>query len=185
MSFKFNKKNISNIIFVVVIAALIYPPSRVWIMRQITFSPSVKAVEKSEKLDTYNWELKGLNTPDVDFNELKGKVIFVNFWATWCPPCKAELPMIQKLVDDYNQKIAFIFVSNENWATINQFFIKYNYNFPVYNAVSAPPQKFSETNSIPATYLIDKKGHILVSKIGAADWNSEKIRNLLDELIAK
>lgn len=183
----FNKKTFSpsNIIFVIVLALMLYPPSREWFMRQIAFSPSIENVDESEKMDTYNWELAGLNTESLNFNELEGKVVFVNFWATWCPPCRAEMPMIQELYNDYNDKIEFIFVTNENWQTVETFFNKHQYNLPVYNALSTPPNKFTETNSIPASYLIDQNGHILISKTGSANWNSEKVRNLIDELLKK
>ncbi|MFD1294028.1 TlpA family protein disulfide reductase [Lutibacter holmesii] len=183
----FNKKNFStsNIIFIVVAALLLYPPSREWFQRQIAFSPSVNEVAEAEKIATYNWNLKGLNTDSVNFNSFKGKVVFVNFWATWCPPCRAEMPMIQKLYNDYKDDVAFVFVTSENWATVEAFFKKNSYNLPTYNSVSSPPNKFTETNSIPASYLLDQKGNILISKTGAADWNSEKVRNLLNDLISK
>jgi len=154
-------------------------------MRQIAFAPSVKDVENTETLDTYNWKLNGVNTKSVNFNEYEGEVIFVNFWATWCPPCRAEMPMIQDLYNDYNDKVSFVFVTNENLATVKTFFDDKGYDLPVYNSLSAPPQKFRETNSIPASYLIDREGNILISKVGAADWNSKKVRGLLDELIKK
>ena len=185
MNLKINRKSISNIVFVIALAVLLYPPSREWFMRQIAFAPSVENIENSEKLDSYNWSLKGLNTDNINFNELENKVIFVNFWATWCPPCRAEMPMIQELYNDYKDKIEFVFVTNESWETVEKFYLKNDYNLPSYNAKSLPPEKFTETNSIPATYLIDKKGNILISETGSANWNSKKVRKLLDELILK
>jgi len=183
----FNKKTFSpsNIIFVIVLVLMLYPPTREWFMRQIAFSPSIENVKESDKVDSYNWELSGLNTESIQFSELKDKVIFVNFWATWCPPCRAELPMIQKLYDDYKDKVAFVFVTNENWETVKTFYDKNNYDLPSYNSASTSPNSFTKTNSIPASYLLDKKGNILISETGAADWNSDKVRKLLDELIAK
>lgn len=181
----FNRKQISNILFVLVVVLMLYPPTREWFMRQIAFAPSVTSAEKVEKIDTYNWSLSGLNTSDLDFNNEKGNVVFVNFWATWCPPCRAEMPMIQELYNDYKDKVTFIFVTNENASTVSDYFEKDGFNLPAYNPVSAPPRKLSETNSIPATYLIDKEGNILISKVGAANWNSKKVRKLLDELIQK
>jgi len=181
----FKKKNISNIVFVIVLAFMLYPPTREWGMRQIAFSPSVEDSDNVEKIDSYNWELQGLNTEGVDFRKLKDKVIFVNFWATWCPPCRAEMPMIQELYNDYKNDVAFIFVTNENWKTVNKFFEKNNYDLPTYNSIGLPPKKLSETNSIPASYLINKQGEILISKVGAANWNSDKVRKLLDDLLTE
>lgn len=183
----FNKKTLSpsNIIFAIVLVLMLYPPTREWFMRQIAFSPSIENVDESEKLDTYYWDLKGLNTESLNFEELNDKVVFVNFWATWCPPCRAEMPMIQSLYDDYKDKVAFVFVTNENWPTVEGFFNKNNYNLPTYNSVSVPPNKFTETNSVPASYLLDKNGNILISKVGTANWNSDKVRRLLDKLISE
>jgi thiol-disulfide isomerase/thioredoxin len=183
MSKLLNRKSVSNIIFVIAVIVLIVPASREWFMRQIAFAPSVESVEKSEQIDTYNWSLKGLNTENINFNEFENKVVFVNFWATWCPPCRAEMPMIQKLYNDYKDKVEFVFVTTENWKTVEEFFKKNEYDLPVYNSIGRPPEKFTETNSIPASYILSKNGKILVSKVGAANWNSSKVRNLLDELI--
>lgn len=183
MKFSINKNTISNALLIIVVVLFIYPPSKVWLTRQLAFSPSIKKSEHQVDIDSYNWKLRGLNTQSVNFETFKGKVVFVNFWATWCPPCKAEMPMIQGLFDDYKDKIEFVFVTDEPWSLVESFYTKYNYNLPSYNSLSAPPQKLSGTNSIPASYLLDKKGTIMVSKVGAADWNSDKIRKLLDKLI--
>ena len=181
----FIKKNISNIIFAIVLIVMLIPTSRVWILRQIAFSPSVEDLNDLKKIDTYNWELKGVNTESINFNQLEGKVIFVNFWATWCPPCKAELPMIQELYNDYKNKIAFVLVTDENREKVASFFEKNGYKLPVYNSISTPPSNFIETNSIPTSFLIDSKGNILIEKTGAADWNSNKVRKLIDNLLKK
>lgn len=175
----------SNIIFVIAVVLLLYSPSREWLMRQIAFAPSVKEIAKSDKIVSYDWNLHGLNTPNINFNELKNEVILVNFWATWCPPCKAEMPLIQKLFNDYKDQVVFLFVTTENWPTVEQFFKKNGYDLPVYNSYSIPPEQFTRTNSIPASYLIDKQGNLLIDKVGIADWNSKKVRNLLDELLMK
>lgn len=179
---KFTKKTISNIAFVVVIGLLLYPPTKVYFIRLISFSPTTISVEEREQLKNYNWNLKGLNTPNINFNETKGKVVFVNFWATWCPPCIAEMPSIQKIYTNYKDRVAFIFVSNEDWNKIDDFYKLKGYSLPTYNILSNIPDQL-KSNSIPATFIIDKNGNIVTDKKGPADWNSSKIRTLLDELI--
>ena len=183
MNFKkyLNKKNISNLLFIIAMAVMLYPPSREWVMRQVAFSPKIKSVENSDKLTSYNWQLKGLNTGDIDFENLKGKIIFVNFWATWCPPCRAELPMIQKFYDDYNGKIEFILVTNESWSTVEKFFNEKQYNLPVFNSINVPPSNFTKTNSIPASYLIDEDGNVVIEKVGAANWKSDSLKKYIEE----
>ncbi len=179
---KLNRKTISNIIFVILIGLLLYPPTKVYFIRLVSFAPSTITEEKREELADYNWKLKGLNTETVDFNSLKEKVVFVNFWATWCPPCVAEMPSIQKLYDDYKDKVAFVFISNEDWTTIDTFYKEKGYDLPSYNILSKVPDQLV-SNSIPATFVIDKNGTIVIDKKGPADWNSDKIRKLLDELL--
>ncbi len=172
----------SNIFFVLVIAALIYPNSRAWIMRQVAFSPSVNAIEKSPTLADYQWELKGINTPNINLESLKEKVIFVNFWATWCPPCRAEMPLIQKLYDDYKTKVDFVFVTADASDKVKSYYKENNLDLPTYNMHTQEPNEFV-TSSIPTTYIVSKKGKIVVSTVGAANWNSSKIRKLLDKLL--
>ncbi|CAM1362855.1 Thiol-disulfide isomerase or thioredoxin [Tenacibaculum sediminilitoris] len=179
---KFNRKTISNIVFVVIIGLLLYPPTKVYFIRLVSFSPSTTTEEQREELVDYNWKLKGLNTTNIDFNETKNKVVFVNFWATWCPPCIAEMPSIQKLYEDYKDKVQFIFVSNEDWTTIDVFYKNKGYDLPTYNILSKVPDQLV-SNTIPATFILDKNGTIMVDKRGPADWNSNKIRILLDELL--
>lgn len=179
------KKRISDIVFAIAIAALVIPTSREWIMQKIAFSPSVNAVEDMEQLSTYNWYLKGLNSEDYNFESAKGKVVFVNFWATWCPNCRAELPMIQALYNDYKDKIEFVFVTNDSEVEIREFLEKNEFDFPNYTSMNRPPEEFMKTNAIPASYLLDKDGNIVIDKVGAADWNSKKIRNLIEDLLKK
>lgn len=179
-----NRKMISNILFVVALGLIIYPKSRAWIMRQLAFSPSIENVENREILTNYNWQLKGLNTTDFDFNTAKNKVVIVNFWATWCPPCVAEMPSLQNLYNDYNDQVVFVFVTSEGTEKVMPFMEKHNYNLPIYNMISREPELLT-TRSIPATYLINKEGEIVINKTGAANWNSSKVRSQLDELIKK
>ncbi len=179
---KITKNTIYNILFFILLALVIYPNTRAWFMRQLAFSPSVESVDDRVAVANYDWKLKGLTTQDLNFETAKGKVVFVNFWATWCPPCRAEMPMIQELYNDYKDKIEFVFVTNESKEIVEKFYLKHNYDLPTYTMLTKEPPQFT-TNSIPTSYLLDKKGNIVISKTGAADWNSKKVRTLLDELI--
>lgn len=181
---KFFKKQYSNILFLLILGLLLYPPTRVHFIRLISFSPSIQSEESQVKLDTYNWSLKGLNTQSMNLKEQKGKVVFVSFWATWCPPCVAEMPSIQKLYHDYKEKITFILVTNEDWNTVSQFYKSKNYDFPTFNYLNQVPKQF-EHSSIPTTFILDKEGKIVVDKKGPANWNSDKIREVLDTLLSK
>lgn len=179
----------SNIIFLIIILLLIIPQTRQPI--QIFFhkglaliSPSTVSASDQEKLTDYNWNLVDQNGNPFNFQQAKGQVIFINFWATWCPPCIAEMPSIEALYKDYNDKVIFLLVSDEKNKTIKAFNDRNSYSFNFYNPVSKPPSIF-ETRSIPRTYVIDKSGNIVMDKSGAANWNSESVRTVLDNLLSE
>lgn len=189
MSMMLSRKKISlkNIIFLIVIAVLLIPQTRQPIQILLhkgfaLFSPSVINDTKQSSLANYNWKLKDDQGITFNFEQTKGKVILVNFWATWCPPCIAEMPSMQSLYNDYKDRVEFVFVSNEDTSVINQFLNKNNYTFKVYSPLTKYPESFN-ISSIPRTFLIDKQGHIVIDKNGAANWNSETVRKTIDDLL--
>ena len=184
---KIIKRKINNIIFIVIIALLVIPqtrqPIQVFLQKGLAlFSPSTIDNKEQTTLNNYQWKLKDKNGSVLNFEDLKEKIILVNFWATWCPPCIAEMPSMQLLYDDYKDKIAFVFVSNESFSVINRYLDKNKYTFRVYNPITNYPESFDVTG-IPRTFLIDKKGHIVIDKNGAANWNSNKVRSTIENLL--
>lgn len=181
-----NKSQISNLIFAAIIIILLFTPIgkfvKVQLHKIISFSPSIENIEDRVSLSDYNWSLQDLQANKLDFENTREKVVLVNFWATWCPPCVAEMPSIQKLYDDYKDKVVFVLVSNEKPDLIQNFLNKNKYSFPIYQELSQAPSEFA-TTSIPATFVLDKQGAIVIDKRGAADWNATKVRELLDSLI--
>jgi thiol-disulfide isomerase/thioredoxin len=181
------KLKISNIIFVIVILLLIIPqtrqPIQVFLQKGLAlFGPSIVDEADREVLTDYNWHLVNQLGYNYDFNDAKGKVVLINFWATWCPPCIAEMPSLEALYDTYKDNVVFLFVSNEDPKTISKFMTKNNYSFQYYTPKSTNPKLF-DVSAIPKTYIIDKKGEIVIDKTGAANWNSEGVRNQLDALL--
>ena len=184
---EFLKKNWSNLLFIFLIIILILPqtrkPVQVHINRIFAFSPSEISEEEREKLEDYDWVLKKIGGDQENLSSSEGKVTIVNLWATWCPPCIAEMPSFQKLYNDYSGKADFYFVSSEEPEKLENFLGKHNYSFPVFIPASPAPDVL-QSNSLPTTYVISKSGEILVEKTGAADWNDEDFREKLDEWIA-
>ena len=137
--------------------------------------------ESSEKGLIKPGDLDGI---ELNFADTKGKVVFVNLWATWCPPCIAEFQTIQDLYNDYNEKVVFLLVSDESPETIKKFLAKKGYEIQIFNPLTDYPDGF-DARSIPRTYIIDKEGYIVVDKKGAANWSSDAVRQQLDQRVLK
>jgi thiol-disulfide isomerase/thioredoxin len=182
------KSTLHNIVFIALIAILLFSPLgtfvKIQLNRLIAFSPKTIAVTDQKKLSTYQWQLVDATGKSVSLEASKGKIIFINFWATWCPPCIAEMPSFQNLYADYQDKIIFLFVTTDSFEKANTFMNKENLTLPVYQSITNPPLEM-ESSTIPATFLIDKQGNIVLAKIGIANWNSDSFRGKLDELLKK
>lgn len=185
---RIKRENLSNLAFILLLALLLFTPvgfhARVFVSRIFSFSPSVLDEEEQLILSDYNWKLSNSEGQVLDFKDVEGKVVIVNFWATWCPPCVAEIPSLQELYADYGDKIEFVFVAHDEREKVKNFLNKKEYNFPVYFEKSSSPDVLS-VESIPTTFIIDKKGKIVVKKKGAANWNSTTTRELLENLLEK
>ena len=185
---KIRKPKTSDIIFLVIIALLIIPQTRHPIQIALhsvisKFNPSVIDKEDREKISYSIWKLRDLDGNELNFADTKDKVVFVNLWATWCPPCIAEFQSIQDLYNDFEDEVVFLLVSDESPETIKKFLDKKGYDIQIFNPLTNYPNEFNP-RSIPRTYIIDKEGYIVVDKKGAASWNSEKVRNQLNQLLA-
>jgi thiol-disulfide isomerase/thioredoxin len=115
---------------------------------------------------------------------LNGKVVFINFWATWCPPCLAELPSINELHNQLtdNKNIVFLMVDADNNSKKSlPFMASHHYNFPAYTAVTPVPKEMMG-NSIPTTVILNKKGQLVFHHEGAADYTNQKFVAYLKKL---
>ncbi len=185
---KFNRKKISNLIFVIILILFFIPNTRgmmqIFLTRIFSFSPGLVQVDERVQVVSYDWKLHGVNTESINFDVAMNKVVLINYWATWCAPCIAEMPSLQKLYNDYKDKVMFFFVTTDDDPELNKFMNDKNYNYPIYRSLSAHPRPFVH-NPIPQTYLIDKNGNIIIDKTNAANWNSSKVRETIDKLLAE
>lgn len=133
-----------------------------------------------------SYDLK-LIDPDgrlVDVQELKGKTIFMNIWATWCAPCVAEMPNINKLYGNVgdNPKIEFLMISEDRSMEKAKAWVdRKGFDFPIYKLASRLPDVY-ETGVVPSTFLISPQGKIVVRKTGMANYNAKRFRKLITRI---
>lgn len=182
------KKYIINGVFIVLLGVLLFVPSAKalliqGLMKIGLFSPNVEQVEKNT---VTSYEVK-FQKPDgelVALNDLKGKVVFLNFWATWCPPCLAEMPSIQKLYEKYQKSDDVVFVMIDADSDLKKsaaFMQKNNYGMPLYQMASNIPDVLFG-GSLPTTVVFDKQGRISFNHVGTANYNSQKFIDFIEKL---
>lgn len=125
------------------------------------------------------------NGKKVSLSSLQGKVVFVNFWATWCPPCIKEMPSIQALKNKFAKKdVVFLMVDvDSQYAKSKAFMDKKSYDLPVYT----PGGNISEHylgNSVPTTLIFDKKGNLVQRIVGGVDYASPEVEKFMDQVLA-
>ncbi len=131
---------------------------------------------------SWNWSLQKEDGAALALSAYKGKPLIINFWATWCPPCVAELPSIQKSWEKHGDEVVFLLVTNQAPPVVQAFMDKHGYSFPVhYSGSSAPPEL--EHNSIPTTFVLSPEGKIVIQKKGALNWNSRAIDRVYKDLL--
>lgn len=147
--------------------------------------------------DTLNSESSSTETrtgPEISFRDekgslvhlssLKGKVVFINFWATWCPPCIAEMPSINTLSANLktNPNVVILMVDvDSNTEKSMEFMQKNKYNLPVFSPASALPPEF-QSNAIPTTVVLDKAGNIVFRHEGGADYSNPEFLAYLEKI---
>ena len=177
---------ITNILLLLLLALVLFTPAgfhlKVWVNRMLSFNPTPIEERKQEILTSYSWRLVDQNGRSYDLNLARGKVVFINIWASWCPPCVAEMPDLQLLYNDYKEEVEFLFIARERKEKARAFLKEKKYDLPVYFEAGPAPRQLS-SNSLPTTYILDRNGAIVVSKTGAAAWNSKATRELINSLL--
>jgi thiol-disulfide isomerase/thioredoxin len=134
----------------------------------------------------YNFKIKDLNGTVIDFKTFKGKTIFINVWATWCGPCRVEMPSIQKLYDKVNkEEIVFIMLAvddRKNFDKVVSFVKEKEYTFPVYVPHEFLPDQLM-VRTIPTTFVVDTQGKIATRETGAANYDTEEFKTFLEGLV--
>ena len=141
--------------------------------------------EKNSVSKAPDFTLKDVHGRALSLSSLKGKVVLINFWATWCPPCKAEMPSMNKLYHDLRaQGFEVIAVSTDtSLSTIKDFLAENRLDFPVLFDEDKTVTRQYHVFSMPTTFLVDRNGMIVEKFYGEEDWADPAVRKKIEKLL--
>lgn len=155
------------------------------ILLQRIFAKSVDILPENEQFTIdENWVLKDRNNTQFNFNQSKGRVKFVYFWSSWREVSVADLHGIQKLYNDYHQKIDFYIITNELPELPEKLQKDRKWNFKITYLIIGEKMPF-DPEKIPSGYIVNQQGKVVALSQGSARWNGDKVRELLDNLLQK
>jgi thiol-disulfide isomerase/thioredoxin len=173
-----------------ILVMLFSPDAKSWLLQQLVSVGLFKAEIKKEDVNnnlSVNTEFAFANSTGITATtaSLKGKVVFINFWASWCPPCRAEMPSLndlyEKLKDD--NRFVFLFMNeDEDKTKAIQYLEKNNFIIPLYNrSGNVPNEIFSGT--LPTSIVLNKQGKIVLKHEGMAGYNTDAFIKQLKGLL--
>ena len=170
-----------------------YKDLSVMYLNEVIDAPELKKPSSREmKVTTIDFESNMLQFSDLEDNifsiqNFKGKNLFINYWATWCNPCLAEMPYMAELYEKYKDEedIIFLYLSREKLETIKDYIPKDKslQQLPIYKIVT--DDEFFATSGIPTTFIVNSDGEVIVKDLGTAFWNDESVFKFIDNLIGK
>ncbi|UFH31599.1 TlpA family protein disulfide reductase [Chryseobacterium sp. C-71] len=190
------KKNWSTVLFVgIFILLLVSPDAKAWLMRQIISTGLLnskiekksvgKPLEEMNPSISESFTVKDENGKIINVSGLKGKVVFINFWASWCPPCRAEFPSIQKFFEKYRSRDELVFLTvnlDEDLDAGKMFLEKEKFTVPfLFPNGNIPKEYFS--GSLPTSVVLDKTGKIRMKHEGMADYSKDSFYEEINQLL--
>lgn len=185
------KKNMLNGLLIAFVLLILFVPSAKALLMQGLmqfglFRPEVNMEKTTIATDLSNIKFKDAKGNVVSLEELKGKVVFLNFWATWCPPCLAEMLSVNKLHQQFaaDKEVVFLMVdADSNFEKAQAYMDRKKYKLPVFIAASDIPEVIFK-GSLPTTVVLDKMGRISYNEAGAANYASQKFIDFIYQLKA-
>ncbi|MBI5560709.1 MAG: TlpA family protein disulfide reductase [Deltaproteobacteria bacterium] len=144
-------------------------------------------IERLRPVAAPDFTLKDLKTHSLHLKDFRGKVVLLNFWATWCAPCKSEMPSMERLMRQFSGKDFEVIAINlaEDEKTVAAFVKENGYTFRILLDKKGSVSDRYGAAAIPATYIINGEGMIIGRVIGARDWASSSSFDVFKELLKK
>jgi len=176
---------VDNIFFAAMVLVIAFLLAR----RQGFFlaSPSIQVGAQAERgAVAPDFALPGLDGAAFRLSDYRGKVVLLNFWATWCPPCRAEMPSMEKLYQVYRDRgLVILAVSGDRGgkAVVESFVQERGVTFPI--LLDPANEVFAQygVRGLPTSYLLDRQGRVVSAEAGARDWNSQAARQVVGALL--
>jgi len=199
MKKKINTSAIINLLLVVIVGVLAFvPDTRAWVGRGLMkiglFKPDLEhGVVKEEESRPTHTDMRAPvlfadgNGNRIDAANQTGKVVFVNFWATWCPPCIAEMPSIDKLYQRFkdNPQVVFIMADVDgDYEKSKQFMAGRKLGLPVHVPAGKIPDHWLG-GAVPTTVILDKQGRIAARHEGMADYSRPEVTAFIQQLLSQ
>ncbi len=146
-------------------------------------SLSIQRINPPQKAEDFT--LRTLEGKRVSLKDYRGKVIFLNFWATWCGFCRIEMPSIEKLWQEFKEEDFAILAIDvqEEGKLVTSFMKKMNLSFPMLLDGKGKTARSYGIRGLPTTFFLNPKGEIIGKAVGARDWASEESFRLIGELL--
>lgn len=132
-----------------------------------------------------DFTLRDLNGREVTLSDYRGKIVFLNLWATWCPPCRDEIPSMERLNEVFGARDFVMLAVNvdEQAASLQTFMREHPHGFTVLHDADAKVQKLYQVFKFPETFVIGKDGIVLDHIVGARDWSSPQALQYFGKLV--
>lgn len=132
-----------------------------------------------------DFTLKSLDGDSVSLSQFRGKVVFLNFWASWCPPCRAEMPAMNRLNEVFSDRDFVMLAVNteQDKGAVEDFLSRHPHDFTVLLDPRGTVQNLYQVFRFPETFLIDKEGRIVERFIGARDWSGVEFLKRIEQLV--
>ena len=165
-------------LIILLVTGLVGCSSSIGESRTTIAEESIRVTNEGKKLPAF--AMTDASGKTVDLSSFRGKKIFVNLWATWCPPCRAEIPSIEALAGKVDEdKTLFIMLSlDEHFDVAKNFAKRDGLKLPVYFPAEKLPALFN-TEGIPATFIFNENGDLIKQNIGADDYSTAEYIRLL------
>lgn len=131
----------------------------------------------------YDWTVRPLDGDEFNLEERRGRVLFINLWASWCTPCVREMGSIERLQERLaDTDVDFLIVASDRERPVRDFLRRYGYDLPIYLEVTNIPRAFGQ-RGLPTSWVVDHLGQIVLLRHGEAVWDTDEVEAFIRAVV--